>query len=68
MRHHQPKLKENKTEHLIEIFSFFPPFSQIYLKEILRDIGTYNVKGTHKNTWELKPEYRHYQGEEKSDE
>uniref|UniRef100_A0A4W6D0Q6 General transcription factor IIF subunit 2 n=1 Tax=Lates calcarifer TaxID=8187 RepID=A0A4W6D0Q6_LATCA len=39
-----------------------------YLKEILRDIGIYNVKGTHKNTWELKPEYRHYQGEEKTDE
>uniref|UniRef100_A0A8C1G8W1 General transcription factor IIF subunit 2 n=2 Tax=Cyprinus carpio TaxID=7962 RepID=A0A8C1G8W1_CYPCA len=39
----------------------------IYLKEILRDIGIYNVKGTHKNTWELKPEYRHYQNEEKSD-
>ncbi|XP_035264947.1 general transcription factor IIF subunit 2 isoform X2 [Anguilla rostrata] len=38
-----------------------------YLKEILRDIGIYNVKGTHKNTWELKPEYRHYQAEEKSD-
>ncbi|RXN00489.1 General transcription factor IIF subunit 2 [Acipenser ruthenus] len=38
-----------------------------YLKEILRDIGVYNVKGTHKNTWELRPEYRHYQGEEKSD-
>lgn len=42
-------------------------FTQIYLKEILRDIGIYNVKGTHKNTWELKPEYRHYQNEEKSD-
>ncbi|XP_031702802.1 general transcription factor IIF subunit 2 isoform X3 [Anarrhichthys ocellatus] len=40
----------------------------IYLKEILRDIGIYNVKGTHKNTWELKPEYRHYQGDEKTDE
>uniref|UniRef100_A0A669B2M9 General transcription factor IIF subunit 2 n=1 Tax=Oreochromis niloticus TaxID=8128 RepID=A0A669B2M9_ORENI len=40
----------------------------IYLKEILRDIGIYNVKGTHKNTWELRPEYRHYQGEEKTDE
>ncbi|XP_025928003.1 general transcription factor IIF subunit 2 [Apteryx rowi] len=39
----------------------------IYLKEILREIGIYNVKGTHKNTWELKPEYRHYQGEDKSD-
>ncbi|KAI6078448.1 General transcription factor IIF subunit 2 [Aix galericulata] len=39
----------------------------IYLKEILREIGIYNVKGTHKNTWELKPEYRHYQVEDKSD-
>lgn len=43
-------------------------FFQVYLKEILRDIGVYNVKGTHKNTWELRPEYRHYQGEEKTDE
>ncbi|XP_072266165.1 general transcription factor IIF subunit 2 isoform X2 [Pyxicephalus adspersus] len=39
----------------------------LYLKEILRDIGVYNVKGTHKNTWELRPEYRHYQGEEKNE-
>ncbi|XP_070998172.1 general transcription factor IIF subunit 2-like isoform X3 [Oncorhynchus clarkii lewisi] len=39
-----------------------------YLKEILRDIGIYNVKGTHKNTWELKPEYRHYQGGEEEKE
>ncbi|KAM9816690.1 general transcription factor IIF subunit 2-like [Neosynchiropus ocellatus] len=39
----------------------------IYLKDILRDIGIYNVKGTHKNTWELKPEYRHYHSE-KTDE
>ncbi|XP_067848633.1 general transcription factor IIF subunit 2 isoform X2 [Heptranchias perlo] len=38
-----------------------------YLKEILREIGIYNVKGTHKNTWELKPEYRHYQNEDKSE-
>lgn len=59
-------LTKNKTKLLLERFSH--PFSQIYLKEILRDIGNYNVKGTHKNTWELKPEYRHYQGEEKSDE
>ncbi|KAJ8013022.1 hypothetical protein DPEC_G00048990 [Dallia pectoralis] len=35
-----------------------------YLKEILREIGMYNAKGTHKSTWELKPEYRHYRGEE----
>nr|KAF6368604.1 general transcription factor IIF subunit 2 [Myotis myotis] len=39
----------------------------VYLKEILKEIGIQNVKGIHKNTWELKPEYRHYQGEEKSD-
>ncbi|XP_072033641.1 general transcription factor IIF subunit 2-like [Amphiura filiformis] len=32
-----------------------------YLKEILREIGTYNVKAPHKFMWELKPEYRHYQ-------
>ncbi|NP_001405474.1 general transcription factor IIF subunit 2 isoform 3 [Mus musculus] len=38
-----------------------------YLKEILKEIGIQNVKGIHKNTWELKPEYRHYQTEEKSD-
>ncbi|KAM5288216.1 general transcription factor IIF subunit 2 isoform 3-T3 [Ctenodactylus gundi] len=38
-----------------------------YLKEILKEIGIQNVKGIHKNTWELKPEYRHYQAEEKSD-
>eukprot|EP00069_Balaena_mysticetus_P011436 bmy_21257T0 len=37
-----------------------------YLKEILKEIGIQNVKGIHKNTWELKPEYRHYQGGEKS--
>lgn len=59
-----PNLKKKRPS----ILSFFSPFSQIYLKEILRDIGNYNIKGTHKNTWELKPEYRHYQGEEKSDE
>uniref|UniRef100_A0A7N8XGZ5 General transcription factor IIF subunit 2 n=1 Tax=Mastacembelus armatus TaxID=205130 RepID=A0A7N8XGZ5_9TELE len=29
-----------------------------YLKEIMREIGTYNSKGAHKSTWELKPEYR----------
>uniref|UniRef100_A0A8C4R2P0 General transcription factor IIF subunit 2 n=1 Tax=Eptatretus burgeri TaxID=7764 RepID=A0A8C4R2P0_EPTBU len=39
-----------------------------YLKDILREIGIYNVKGTHKNTWELKPEYRHYHGDEKTDD
>uniref|UniRef100_A0A667GLV4 General transcription factor IIF subunit 2 n=1 Tax=Lynx canadensis TaxID=61383 RepID=A0A667GLV4_LYNCA len=38
-----------------------------YLKEILKEIGVQNVKGIHKNTWELKPEYRQYQREEKSD-
>ncbi|CDQ79411.1 unnamed protein product [Oncorhynchus mykiss] len=38
-----------------------PAFST-YLKEILREMGVYNAKGTHKSTWELKPEYHHYQG------
>ncbi|KAL6045418.1 hypothetical protein STEG23_020731 [Scotinomys teguina] len=38
-----------------------------YLKEILKKIGIQNVKEIHKNTWELKPEYKHYQKEEKSD-
>uniref|UniRef100_UPI0035900CC1 general transcription factor IIF subunit 2 isoform X2 n=1 Tax=Myxine glutinosa TaxID=7769 RepID=UPI0035900CC1 len=41
---------------------------QTYLKDILREIGIYNVKGTHKNTWELKPEYRHYHIDEKTDD
>lgn len=31
-----------------------------YLKEILKEICNYCSNGTHKNTWELKPEYRHY--------
>ncbi|KAK0140273.1 General transcription factor IIF subunit 2 [Merluccius polli] len=35
-----------------------------YLKEIMREIGLYNTKGAHKSTWELKPEYRHYQSAE----
>ncbi|CAL8266766.1 unnamed protein product [Lota lota] len=35
-----------------------------YLKEIMREIGLYNTKGMHKSTWELKPEYRHYQSAE----
>ncbi|KAI4805545.1 hypothetical protein KUCAC02_010150 [Chaenocephalus aceratus] len=38
-----------------------------YLKEIMRDIGTYNSKGAHKSTWELKPEYRHYQSAEEEE-
>ena len=49
---------------MILIFSFFSPlllYQQPYLKEILREIGTYNVKAPHKFMWELKAEYRHYQ-------
>ncbi|XP_062257793.1 general transcription factor IIF subunit 2-like [Platichthys flesus] len=38
-----------------------------YLKEIMREIGTYNSKGAHKSTWELKPEYRHYQSAEEEE-
>ncbi|XP_028292797.1 general transcription factor IIF subunit 2-like [Gouania willdenowi] len=39
-----------------------------YLKEIIREIGTYNSKGKHKNTWKLKREYRNYESEEEKDE
>ncbi|XP_028402996.1 general transcription factor IIF subunit 2-like [Dendronephthya gigantea] len=31
-----------------------------HLKEILKSICIYNTKNPHKNMWELKPEYRHY--------
>ncbi|ESO05129.1 hypothetical protein HELRODRAFT_78102 [Helobdella robusta] len=31
-----------------------------YLKEILREMCTYNMKAPNRNTWELKPEFRHY--------
>ncbi|XP_062521525.1 general transcription factor IIF subunit 2-like isoform X2 [Corticium candelabrum] len=31
-----------------------------FLKEILNEICRYNTKNPHKNTWELKEEYRHY--------
>jgi transcription initiation factor TFIIF subunit beta len=37
-----------------------------YLKEILKEICEYSVKNPHKNTWHLKPEYRHYSEEKKS--
>ena len=46
---------------------YFGSVFQSYLKDILKEIGVQNVKGIHKNTRELKPEYRHYQVEEKSD-
>ncbi|XP_015114332.1 general transcription factor IIF subunit 2 [Diachasma alloeum] len=32
----------------------------VYLKEILNEVCNYNLKNPHRNTWELKPEYRHY--------
>jgi len=35
-----------------------------YLKEILKEVCNYNVKNPHKNMWELKPEFRHYNKEE----
>ncbi|XP_031564995.1 general transcription factor IIF subunit 2-like [Actinia tenebrosa] len=35
----------------------------IYLKSILKEIAHYNTKNPHKNMWELKPEYRHYEKE-----
>uniref|UniRef100_A0A672LA31 General transcription factor IIF subunit 2 n=1 Tax=Sinocyclocheilus grahami TaxID=75366 RepID=A0A672LA31_SINGR len=33
----------------------------VQLKAVLREIGVYNSRGPHKSTWELKPEYRHYE-------
>lgn len=60
-------IRPTKNKKTLLSVCFFPHL-QIYLKEILQDIGIYNFKGTHKNTWELRPEYRHYQGEEKTDE
>nr|XP_061799279.1 general transcription factor IIF subunit 2-like [Nerophis lumbriciformis] len=39
-----------------------------YLKEIMREIGTYHSKGAHKSMWELKAEYRHYQSAEEEEE
>jgi len=38
-----------------------------YLKEILHELCSYNMKAPHKNMWELKSEFRHYKsdGEDK---
>lgn len=38
-----------------------------YLKEILKEYCEYSVKNPHKNTWHLKPEYRHYSSEAKKE-
>ena len=50
------------SSYLIQIFPFSFSFShfQPYLKEILKEICNYNAKNPHKNMWELKPEFRHY--------
>jgi transcription initiation factor TFIIF subunit beta len=40
----------------------------VHLKAILNDVCTYNLKNPHKNTYELKPEYRHYKEEVKNEE
>lgn len=37
-----------------------------YLKEILKEICNHCSKGTYKNMWELKPEYRHYKASSSS--
>jgi len=36
----------------------------MYLKEILGEVCNYNMKSPHRNMYELKPEYRHYDKEE----
>jgi len=38
-----------------------------YLKEVLKDVCSYNLKNPHKNMWELKPEYRHYKKDDEDD-
>ncbi|KAF2356387.1 Transcription initiation factor IIF beta subunit [Trinorchestia longiramus] len=38
-----------------------------YLKEILKEVCDYNIKNPHKNTWELKREYRHYKDNKPSE-
>ncbi|XP_055633153.1 general transcription factor IIF subunit 2-like [Toxorhynchites rutilus septentrionalis] len=38
-----------------------------YLKEILNEVCDYNMKNPHKNMWELKREYRHYNDGEKKE-
>lgn len=43
-----------------------PSIFQTYLKEILKEICTYNMKAPHRNMWELKPEYRHYKEQQSS--
>lgn len=45
-----------KINDLVRITSQSPT----YLKEILKELCNYCSNGTHKNMWELKPEYRHY--------
>ncbi|XP_002160344.3 general transcription factor IIF subunit 2 isoform X1 [Hydra vulgaris] len=40
----------------------------VHLKAILRDVCNYNLKNPHKNTYELKPEYRHYKKDESETE
>ena len=40
----------------------------VHLKAILRDVCNYNLKNPHKNTYELKPEYRHYKEDTKTEE
>ncbi|KAK3698537.1 hypothetical protein QZH41_014466 [Actinostola sp. cb2023] len=39
----------------------------VYLKSILKEIAHYNTKNPHKNMWELKPEYRHYEKQSDDD-
>ena len=34
----------------------------MFLKELLSEIAVYNKKGTHRSTFELRPEYRRHQG------
>ena len=38
------------------------------MKELLKEFCVYNTKAPNKNTWELKPEYRHYKKDDDDDD
>lgn len=63
----QPVVSFNKIYIYTIIYNFliYIFYVQVYLKEILSEVCSYNIKNPHRNMWELKPEYRHYKAEEK---
>eukprot|EP01135_Chromosphaera_perkinsii_P002553 Nk52_evm69s224 gene=Nk52_evmTU69s224 len=58
------KLFEKQQSYLLKELLTHTKQPVAFLKELLREIGTYNTKGPHKSKWMLKEEYRHYNEEE----